>query len=197
MESSPRERKRERLRALFSHKASKAKQDSCGISVQGSSTSQSTKPDSASIPTSAVKVNTGSGSVPNSTEEARSIKTSSSAGAQALNVQSSLWDITLQKLSLEERAAVQQTSLNSKLEIVEQLHGVVQQKRDECREKQWKFRFQGQEIILRDLAEKIIFGLNKFKEIGDVAVNFDPVHAALPWAGVRFLLQVRLDLPFT
>ena len=194
MESSS---KRERLRSLFSHKASKAKQDSCGISVQGSSTSQSTKPDSASIPTSAVKVNTGSGSVPNSTEEARSIKTSSSAGAQALNVQSSLWDITLQKLSLEERAAIQQTTLNSKLEIVEKLHGVVQQKRDECREKQWKFRFQGQEIILRDLAEKIIFGLNKFKEIGDVAVNFDPVHAALPWAGVRFLLQVRLDLPFT
>ena len=118
MESSSRERKRERLRSLFSHKASKAKQDSCGISVQGSSTSQSTKPDSASIPTSAVKVNTGSGSVPNSTEEARSIKTSSSAGAQALNIQSSLWDITLQKLSLEERAAIQQTSLNSKLEIV-------------------------------------------------------------------------------
>ena len=103
--------------------------------MQGTCTSQSTKPDSASNLTSAVKVNTGSGSVPNSTEEARSIKTSSSAGGQALNVQSSLWDITLQKLSLEERAAIQQTYLNSKLEIVEKLHGVFQQKRDKCREK--------------------------------------------------------------
>ncbi|CAG9956002.1 unnamed protein product [Clonostachys rosea f. rosea IK726] len=28
----------------------------------------------------------------------------------------------------------------------------------------------------------------KFKEVGDIAVNFDPVHAALPWAAFRFLL---------
>ena len=190
MESSSRE-----SRSLFSHKASKAKQDSTGVSVQGSSTTQSTKPDSASILTSSVKVS--SKSAPDSTEEARSIEASSSTGAQAQNVQSGLWYIALQKLSSEEKAAIQQISVNLKLEIVEQLHDVVQQKRDECLKKRWKFNFHGREIILRDLAEKIIFGLNKFKEIGDVAVNFDPVHAALPWAGVRFLLQVRLDLPLT
>ena len=44
--------------------------------------------------------------------------------------------------------------------------------------------------MLRDVAEKIVHWVNKFKEIGDVAVNFDPVHASLPWAGVRFLLEV-------
>lgn len=33
--------------------------------------------------------------------------------------------------------------------------------------------------------------LNKFMIVGDVAVNFDPVHAALPWAAVRFVLLVR------
>lgn len=32
--------------------------------------------------------------------------------------------------------------------------------------------------------------LNKFLVVGDVAVNFDPVHAALPWAAVRFVLLV-------
>ncbi|KAI5460114.1 hypothetical protein BGZ63DRAFT_406059 [Mariannaea sp. PMI_226] len=36
---------------------------------------------------------------------------------------------------------------------------------------------------------KIVSWLNKFKEIGDIAVQYDPIHAALPWAGVRFLLQ--------
>jgi hypothetical protein len=34
--------------------------------------------------------------------------------------------------------------------------------------------------------------IDKFKEAGDVAVSFDPVHAALPWAGIRFVLQVGL-----
>lgn len=49
----------------------------------------------------------------------------------------------------------------------------------------------GEEIILRDVAGKALFWLSKFKEVGDIAVNFDPVHASLPWAAVRFLLQVR------
>jgi len=59
-----------------------------------------------------------------------------------------------------------------------------------CQKSSLKSPFRGKEIIIRDVAGKIIFWLNKFKAIGDIAVNFDPVHAALPWAGVRFLLQV-------
>ncbi|KAJ4361138.1 hypothetical protein N0V85_009435, partial [Neurospora sp. IMI 360204] len=36
--------------------------------------------------------------------------------------------------------------------------------------------------------EKTISTLNKFIAVGDIAVSFDPVHAALPWAAVRFVL---------
>lgn len=43
----------------------------------------------------------------------------------------------------------------------------------------------------RAAVAKIITCLRRFKEIGDIAVNFDPVHAALPWAVFRFLLEVR------
>ena len=32
--------------------------------------------------------------------------------------------------------------------------------------------------------------MNKFKEVGDIAVQYDPGHAALPWAAIRFFLQV-------
>lgn len=53
----------------------------------------------------------------------------------------------------------------------------------------WRFMFRGRNIILRDLASKMILWMNKFKAVGDIAVNFDPVHAALPWAAIRFLLQ--------
>jgi hypothetical protein len=38
--------------------------------------------------------------------------------------------------------------------------------------------------------EKIVSVLNKFVAVGDVAINFDPVHAASPWAAVRFVLVV-------
>jgi hypothetical protein len=42
----------------------------------------------------------------------------------------------------------------------------------------------------RYFVEKTISVLNKFLSVGDVAVNFDPIHAALPWAAVRFVLVV-------
>ncbi|KAI5840895.1 hypothetical protein BZA05DRAFT_242392 [Tricharina praecox] len=32
--------------------------------------------------------------------------------------------------------------------------------------------------------------IQRFKDIGDIVVQYDPGHAALPWAGFRFLLQL-------
>ena len=45
-------------------------------------------------------------------------------------------------------------------------------------------------VFVRDILEKMVKSVNKFKEIGDVAVQYDPSHAALPWVGVRLVLQV-------
>lgn len=40
--------------------------------------------------------------------------------------------------------------------------------------------------------EKTVSVLNQFIAVGDVAVSFDPVHTALPWAIVRGVLVVRI-----
>ena len=34
--------------------------------------------------------------------------------------------------------------------------------------------------------------IDRIKEAGDIVVQYDPVHSALPWAGVRFLLQIAV-----
>ena len=57
-----------------------------------------------------------------------------------------------------------------------------------CQQNQLKFGFRGKEIIVRDVAYKLLTWVDKFKAVGDTAIQYDPVHAALPWAGVRFLL---------
>ncbi|KAL8707486.1 MAG: hypothetical protein Q9225_007745, partial [Loekoesia sp. 1 TL-2023] len=60
-----------------------------------------------------------------------------------------------------------------------------QEKRQLCMHKRWKFkRANGDEIIIRDVVEKIVGWLDTFKTVADVAVQFDPVHASLAWAGV-------------
>ncbi len=72
------------------------------------------------------------------------------------------------------------------------LRALVVQQRDECQKGRWRFRFRERDIIVRDEVAKVLAWLDKFKQVGDMAVNFDPHHAALPWAGVRLLLEVCL-----
>jgi hypothetical protein len=47
----------------------------------------------------------------------------------------------------------------------------------------------GKKIVLRDLCEKMANWIRKFRNIEDVVVQYDLAYAALPWAGVRFLMQ--------
>ena len=77
------------------------------------------------------------------------------------------------------------------LSTLKDLLEAVNRKRLVCLEKRWKYKkSNGEVLILRDLLEKLGVWVNKFKEVGDVATQYDPVHAALPWACMRFLLQV-------
>ena len=47
------------------------------------------------------------------------------------------------------------------------------------------------EIDVQERADRLIDWITKFKEVGDIVVQYDPVHGALPWAGIRFILLVR------
>jgi hypothetical protein len=63
-----------------------------------------------------------------------------------------------------------------------------------CIQKGWKFKGRnGKVIVVRDVLEKTVVWVQKFKEVGDIAVSYDPIHAALPWAAVRFLLSVAVE----
>lgn len=67
---------------------------------------------------------------------------------------------------------------------------IVEEKQKEWDSRRWKVTVGAHQIVFAEQATKIIGWLNKFKDVGDIAINYDPVHAALPWAGVRFLLDV-------
>ena len=62
-------------------------------------------------------------------------------------------------------------------------------------EKQWKWKNRkGEAIVVRDLFGKMITWIEKIKSVGDCIVQYDPGHAALPWAAARLLLQVRVSV---
>lgn len=48
----------------------------------------------------------------------------------------------------------------------------------------------GESFFVRDALEKVSRWVKMFVEVGDTIGQYDPGHAALPWAFVRLILQV-------
>lgn len=51
----------------------------------------------------------------------------------------------------------------------------------------------GKVLIVGDVLSKFTKWVRMMVAVGDNSVQFDPVHAALPWAAFRFVLQVTSD----
>jgi hypothetical protein len=101
----------------------------------------------------------------------------------------SLWERAVEDLDDEDKLGVNFERAD-KLAILEDVLKAVDEKKQACLKGRWKYRKDNKEIIIRDQLEKMAKWVNKFKEVGDIAIQYDPTHAALPWAGVRFFLQV-------
>ncbi|OQV00791.1 WD domain-containing protein [Cladophialophora immunda] len=130
--------------------------------------------------------------------------TSISAGVAALSSQQTtspsanpnLLDDALDRLSDRDRATIRQYTVANSHDInlaVELALAATKEKQRQCLERRWKFTFAGREFVLREEADKVIRWLTKFKDVGDIAVNVDPIHAGLPWAGIRLLLEVAVS----
>lgn len=104
-----------------------------------------------------------------------------------------LWNKALAKLSKEEGGFVLEHSPPAVTNIkttLDSLHKAVEAKRETCEKKRWVFNLNGQTMELSKLADKACVWLDKFKSIGDIVVNVDPLHAGVPWAAIRLFLQV-------
>ncbi|KAH6889960.1 hypothetical protein B0T10DRAFT_365361, partial [Thelonectria olida] len=73
-------------------------------------------------------------------------------------------------------------------DIKEKMEQEVNDQQHAREQRAWKIKIGQNEYSACGFVEKTVTVLNKFVAIGDVAVSFDPIHAALPWAAVRFVL---------
>ena len=103
---------------------------------------------------------------------------------------SDLWALATENLQQKDRDSLKELKVTTS--SVEDVALAVKARKNECRDRQWELkRSKGKDaIVLRDVFSKISTWLQKLVEVGDVAVSYDPGHAALPWAGIRFLLKV-------
>jgi len=100
----------------------------------------------------------------------------------------------LQLLSEQEQATIQEHILPAVEDIDSMLLNAFNSAKDKqrlCENRRWTFTIRGHIVRLGDEADKVVRWLDRFKQVGDIAVNADPMHAGLPWVGIRFLLEVQ------
>ncbi|KAK7418265.1 hypothetical protein QQX98_004050 [Neonectria punicea] len=104
-----------------------------------------------------------------------------------------LWAKAVESLKpeLRELFTSDQSDRQAVLEVV--LYAA-QEKRELCIRKQWKItKKNGDIIILRDVFEKIIQCVDKFKALGNAAAEFAPGYASVPWGVIKMLLQTTVN----
>lgn len=99
----------------------------------------------------------------------------------------SAWKQAFDELEDEDRQLLDPCDIQ---DCLVKMRAATKRQREACDAKCWKYTKNGETIVLRDIADKLITWVDRFKTIGDVVSSFDPTHAALPWAGFRFLLEV-------
>ena len=121
-----------------------------------------------------------------------------SRSALALQYKQDFLASALKLLTVQEQATINDNLLGGAHEIESALDGAYKaaaEKQELCEAKRWTWTVGGKVIGLRDEADKVMLWLDRFKTVGDIAVNADPVHAGLPWAGIRLVLEVRIRRP--
>ncbi|BCS16312.1 hypothetical protein ALUC_80519A [Aspergillus luchuensis] len=108
----------------------------------------------------------------------------------------SLWATALSSLSEKDRRVLKipNTSSPDTKHILTEILAALETQRDRCKRDKWTtISIGGKELVIRDVCAKIAAHVKKFMQVVDAAVQYDPVHAALPWAGVRLLLQLTFN----
>lgn len=106
-----------------------------------------------------------------------------------------LWTSALEKLTESDRQQLAFYDGRNRLDILSDLQVLTESAKEQCIKKRWRFSRlgrNGETVVLRDIFNKMVVWINMFKAVGDLVVQYDPGHAALPWAGVRFILQVAV-----
>ncbi|PTB68604.1 hypothetical protein BBK36DRAFT_49405 [Trichoderma citrinoviride] len=127
-------------------------------------------------------------------DEAVSLSTSDEKEARD-SKSASRWAKALQKLSKEDQAQFElaSKSIDDPKSVLSNVLVATNKRKEECLKKRWKLSIKGQTVILRDVLEKISAWVQKLLAVGDVIIQYDTSHMALPWAAVRLIMQVTVN----
>jgi hypothetical protein len=116
-------------------------------------------------------------------------RTTSSKDPRLL-IHEDLWKRAVDELPNKEKETLELLKGNKVDDIIEDALALTKSSEEKVKQRGFKIKGRNGEVPLRYYIDKFAKALKEFKEVGDVLVQYDPGHAALPWASVRFLLNV-------
>jgi hypothetical protein len=105
---------------------------------------------------------------------------------------SSFWDIANLHVDTKTRKSLANVNIGNG-QVIDAVLKEATSKQRALNAKRWKVGIRGKEVIVSEVFAKIIRWIDHFKTVGAIAVQFNSGAASLPWAAVRFLLQVAVD----
>ncbi|GAB7334663.1 hypothetical protein MBLNU13_g06614t2 [Cladosporium sp. NU13] len=90
------------------------------------------------------------------------------------------------------RDLLQPTNAVSADDAFDEVHAHARELQQRSKIKRWLWTYRGRQIYLFEQADKVVRLLDRFKAVGDIVANVDPIHISLPWAGVQAILEVAL-----
>ncbi|KAL8831217.1 MAG: hypothetical protein Q9170_005388, partial [Blastenia crenularia] len=106
---------------------------------------------------------------------------------------SSLWE---QAAAESKKALPQEIANADPSNILLNVCDEAKARQDESERKQWKVKKRGkngEEVKLREVYSVIAKCAERFRDVGDLVVQADPVHTALPWLVIRTCLTVAIN----
>ena len=103
-----------------------------------------------------------------------------------------LWEKAAMSLSSSKSKLAVGPRQEKRLDTLKEVMEAVNESQKYYQKKSWKIKNnEGEDIKVRKVFDSILTWVEKFIVVGDTVVQYDPGHAALPWAAVRMVLQVR------
>ncbi|KAI1167471.1 hypothetical protein F5B18DRAFT_601893 [Nemania serpens] len=107
----------------------------------------------------------------------------------------SKWERALQTLKEDDQKQFDRIKdpLDDHHAVLYSVLSAANERKEECMKKRWRINVNGRTIYVRDILEKLCAWVKKIINIGDIAIQYDPVHAALPWAAIRLIMQTGMN----
>ncbi|KAF8249261.1 ankyrin [Wilcoxina mikolae CBS 423.85] len=138
--------------------------------------SRSTTPSSSTAAAQPANATTGS-----QTQNAPqlSISGAGNQSGQTRSPATKLWEDAFASLSSEDQHILGPLGVGDCRDVLGRLIESTIEKKRQCEEEAWTYTWRGKTINLSETFDSILAWMNKFKQIGDIIVQYDPVHSAL------------------